>query len=299
MLSEVRFLPDKKILLVLRAFAEIVVAIQKAVTGGSSNRMHRALSLLGPVLRRPTVPAERQLAAHLGALYNWVYALSACARSPERYEKHLFEPNGGSRSPIILAYDLTGARHEVAANLNIAPQHVNVALNSFASNWIIGLGGRLSKAQMNSGDLRYGYFATLEDALQAACWMIFYSHQLSSVNRYFPTRCPFGIAITKGDVTDEGLGNLGGPAMDLAGHWLKEKLDHVAGEAGRDRQRPNPFKSSPLQVLCHREFESIPGWIPKGKGSKVGNKHHHATVYPIHVDRVIGRFPMPWSHKVG
>jgi hypothetical protein len=296
-----KIFPEKRLYDVLEELARLIMAMADSCQRGDRDGLSKNLLKLG-ITRAEAYGenASQTLYRAMGHLSNWLYVISARSCSASHYKEHVFHGMERASSLYILAYDLTAARHTHAESEGVEVARVTYALNTLVENWIIALGGRLSKTELNSGDLRYGFFTSFEDCLSAATWMLYHASQLPFVHRLFPRKTPFGIALTKGVIHEDTRGNPSAPLLDWTGHCLKgklkEELDEVAGDAGR---KGKTYEGSPIQVICYDEFPSshLQGLPVKGRKHKLTTDGQSLEVVAFDVHEYLKTHPTPWAHR--
>ena len=299
--GQAKIFPENKLYIVLEDLYKQIVSIVHACDEGESQRVSSGLRALGILQEAPDGDSGNPLTLLLRGtpqLMNWVYALGAQDCGLTHYARHVFRPSANGLR-YILAYDLTRARKEHAKEIGRQVQCIEHLLNGLAENWIIALGGRLSKTELNSGDSRYGFFRTLDDCLSAAAWIVYHSHQLSFTNRLVPKSYPFGMALTAGVVQEDARGNLDGGELDWTGHWLKGKLkaaqDDVAGRAGREGRG---YEESPIHLICHEQFrpQLSPVFCLSAKRYESQGDEQPLEVMPLNYRRYLEIYSTPWAH---
>jgi len=263
------------------------------------SRYLRQLGILDDTVNTRNTEPQTLLLRVSTHLTNWICALSAQNRDQQPYDKHVYHPSPHDGFRYILAYDLAGVRREHAKEIGVQVTAIDRLLNTIAENWIIAMGGGLSKTDLNSGDSRFGFFRTLSECMTAAVWIIYHCEQLSFVNRLMPKSFPFGMAITGGVVGDDGRGNLSGGELDWTGHWLKGKLkpalEHIAGNAGRNGRG---YEESPIHFICHQQFTpSLPADLAlPGKRYTSDGDGEVFEIKPLNWRKYIEMYPTPWAH---
>lgn len=296
-----KIFPEKRLYDVLEELARLIIAMADSCQRGDREELSNNLLELG-ITRAEAYGenASQTLYRAMRHLSNWLYAISARSCSASHYKEHVFHGIERASSLYILAYDLTAARHRHAESQGVEAARVVYALNTLVENWIIALGGRLSKTELNSGDLRYGFFTSFEDCLSAATWMFYHASQLPFVNRLFPRETPFGIALTKGAIHEDTRGNLSALTLDWTGHCLKGKLKEVldksAGDAGR---QGDLYEKSPIQIICYEGFplttlKELPIIEKKCMSTKDGQL---LDVLAFDADKYLKVHTTPWSHR--
>lgn len=300
---QAKVFPEKRLYSVLGELHSRIVSIVESCAHGDSTQLSSLLRSLGiQPLKIPDTQGggvRTLLFRASPALINWAYALGARDRGQRHYENHVFRDSVDADFQFILAYDLTGERKVHARNIKVRVECIEHILNVLAENWIIALGGRLSKTDVNSGDSRYGFFRTLPDCLTAAAWIVYNANQLSFVNRFVPRLNPYGMAITGGVVEEGRRGNLSGRALDWTGHWLKGKLkqvqDEVASSAGRDGRE---YDNSAIHLVFHDQFRPE---LPKELC--IGTKRYSSLsdeesfdVVAFDSKKYLEIHPTPWAH---
>jgi len=299
--GQAKIFPENKLYIVLEDLCKQILSMVDACDDGESQRVSSGLRALGISQKASDTDSAKPhtlLFRGTPQIMNWVYALGAQDHGPTHYGRYVFHPwANGLR--YILAYDLTKARKEHAKEIGTQVQCVESLLNRLAENWIIALGGRLSKTELNSGDSRYGFFRTLDDCLSAAVWILYHSQQLSFVNRLVPKSNPFGMALTAGVVEEDARGNLDGGELDWTGHWLKGKLkaaqDDVAGNAGR---KGRGHEGSPIHLICHEQFrpQLPPGFCLSAKPYESQGDEQRLEVMPLDYRKYLEIYSTPWAH---
>lgn len=299
-ISYAKTLKDERIYNCFKELSTKIFAIKDACLDRNAEELNTQLLRFG-IEARENSDARNTLLNVSESLINWLYALSARTCSNSHYYKYLYKETPQNNSyPYILAYDLTSARKQHAEKLKIQVDSINHTLDSFAHNWIIALGGKLSKPETSSGDLRYGFFKTLDDAIQAAVWMGYGAQQFSGVNKYFPENPPFGIAVTKGIVSFSSVGDIRSSAMDSAGHLLKgklkEELDDLAGQVGRAGKG---FEESCVQILYTDDFNEAKEYsIPIVTRKTFSGNGKRFNVAAVDINEYLLTHPTPWSHHL-
>lgn len=300
--GQAKIFPEQKLYLVLEDLYQHIMAIVDARDQRDSERMSSGLGKLGisgeTLDSRSTNPLTLLLRG-TPHLVNWIYALSAQDRGQSLYDTHVYRPSINDGFRYILAYDLAGVRKDHAKNIGTKVTCIERLLNVVAENWIIAMGGRLSKTELNSGDNRYGFFRNLFDCVAASAWIAYHCHQLSFVNKLMPKASPFGMALTGGIVEDHARGNLSGRELDWTGHWLKGKLkpvlDDVAGKAGRQGRG---YEESPVHFICHEEYrpQLPPEVCSSGKLYESHGDGVMLEVRPLDYRKYLEIYPTPWAH---
>lgn len=297
--AQTKVLSERKLYDVLKELAgHVIVATEECLknkAGVIESFVHLGISETG--LRNKN--ANSQLFYASSFIYNWLYALSMRECNQKHYESFIYQTNSFGQRPFILAYDLTKARRIHAKETQMSLESINRTLNVLAENWIIALGGRLSKAELNSGDLRYGFFPTFEDCLQAATWMLYHATQLSSVNIHIPKQLPFGIAISRCQIEGNARGNISSQEMDWAGHCLKgklkEQLDNIAGNAGR---KIGDIDDSAIQIIYHDDFTHPANLnLPIINAKRVSTDDQFLDIEALDWKTHINLNPTPWHHR--
>lgn len=221
-------------------------------------------------------------------------ALSAYDTADSDFARHLLR---GGEARFVLAYDLHGDRKDHAKRNGLDINFVNHFLHCVAKNWIVALGGQLAKAEVTGGDLQYGYFETLEDALQAGAWMLHHASLLHHTSPIMPGPA-YGVAITRGFIRGETGGDLYSPAMDESAHLLKGKLkeahDDIAGRAGRKHHQ---LAASPAYLMLHDDFPlpQVPGIRDAVKYTAQGGTTVNVAPFDTSAYRTFRQ--LPWSHR--
>jgi len=297
-----RVFPENKLYEVLHELAHAIISMAESSRQNKKGQLVKELERLGySEASKYGDQAKRILFNAIPFINNFIYALSCRECSQNHYSSYIYHASkAGGDIRYILAYDLSGTRSVHAKKLEINVEHIDQILHHIAENWIIALGGKLSKTETNSGDLRYGYFITFEDCLQAACWILYFTSQLSFVNKFVPPECAFGIAITRGSVDEDTRGNLSSPTMNWTGHCLKGKLklisDEIAGKAGRVGRG---YSESPVQIIFWESFprfyaEALP--ITKETRS-VTDSGEELIIAALDFKAYLEKHPSPWCHR--
>jgi hypothetical protein len=276
----------------LQAFGEAALG---ATRNGTLRGLREALRNLGiNVTLDPDNIARDVYAITEQRIVPMARALSAYETTDTDFSRHLLH---GGKARFVLAYDLHGDRKEHAQHNGLDVMVVNHLLHCLAKNWIVALGGQLAKAEVTGGDLQYGYFETLEDALQAGTWMLHHARLLHHSTPIMP-KAAYGVAITRGFIKGETGGDLYSTSMDESAHLLKGKLrevhDDIAGRAGRASHQ---LTASPAYLLLHDDFPlpQLPGIRDAVKYTAVGGTN--VNVAPFDIQPYRSFRPLPWSHR--
>lgn len=228
-------------------------------------------------------------------IYPILRAISGHTFCWQHYEQHVIRSQ--DNLTYILGYDLTGGRRQVVPNGEELTRYDD-ELHKFIANWIIAFRGKLSTSGMNSGDLRFGFFDNLDKAINAGCWSLHHIEQLNYTNCFPIGPEALGIVIAQGSFKIDSIGNSSGPVLDMAGHWLKGKidvrdqLDVASGKVGR---KASGFPDSQLWILEHATFEIDRTRRPYIKNQrKLQYKNDSINLSPVDVTEFINAKQAPW-----
>jgi hypothetical protein len=289
-IDSVRFFREP---LIYNALEKLRDVIMQAAEAAQNNNKNNLLNILKDVGIRPEdvdgINNPKQLLAiSAKQIHILLYALAARTCGWSYYNEHTVRPSDSMS--FILAYDLTSARR--AGNQNLALTNVDNALHILASNWIIAFDGTISTYGQNAGDLRYGFFNKLENALHAGCWILHHAEQLSHTNQIYPGAKAYGIVITHGRVAIDQSRNATGETMDTAGHFLKGKLEKIAGLVGRTSPE---YAESQLWLLEHDHFNADRSTqVGLSKAQSYIDGSETIMLSALDVDSVLKNKPMPW-----
>ena len=236
------------------------------------------------VLARTSKSIYQVLNAIRGHTYYWEY-----------YEKYVIRQ--GDNFKYILGYDLTGERRKAVIDGEELTRFDN-ELHKFIANWIIAFNGRLSTSGMNAGDLRFGFFQSFDEATNAACWLLHHIEQLNYTNRFPIGPEAVGLVVTQGNFEVDSIGNSYGQALDMTGHWLKDKIierDKIDVASGKVGRKNKDFNESQLWVIEHETFE-----VDRSKRSEIKKQHRLnykdrcIKLSPLNVSEFIQANKTPW-----
>lgn len=228
-------------------------------------------------------------------LLSWIYAFAARECSPDfEYKPHIFT-NRQDGLHWVLGYDIKKAARENATTKGASPEQMSRSIKSMAKNWIVALGGYLTRDEVNSGDNEYGIFDCYDDAMQAACWMAYHAKQLSHTHPCFPSTGAIGIAVAQGEIKHPTLMGVQGDPLDILGHFLKDKLDEVAGSAGRDRHET--FKSSDVWSITRDNDPPTSPWFIYGDSVPCKDGSHKLVAHSVKINHTLKKVATPWRHK--
>jgi len=296
-LEKAKAFPAVHIYNALREMEKGIVLAAKAAQKGDLSALSSALEDLGLTGIEAKGNASRLLSLSTQSLNPLIYAFGARSCSWDYYKKYII----GERDelPYIMAYDLTGSRRKVVPE-GEELSGIDELLHRMARNWIIALNGKLSTAELNAGDLRYGFFPSLEKAIHAASWMLHHVDQLSYTSRMYPGSHAYGVVITRGDSNVDGMGNVSGRQMDFSGYWLKGKLksavDESAGEVGRKEKE---FPEGQLWILEHDGFNlRRDGELPVSAPRQYIKGKTEVTLSSVDVEKFIADRGVPWIRAI-
>lgn len=232
--------------------------ISGAVIAANKNDLHGfelALESIGIRSVERSLNLRNLLAKIAQIIYPTLNAIRGHTYYWQYYEQYLI----GQRDSFnyILGYDLTGERRKVVPDGEELTRYDD-ELHKFIANWIIAFNGKLSTSGMNAGDLRFGFFQNLDEAINAGCWILHHIEQLNHTNCFPIGPEALGIVITQGNFKVDSIGNSSGTILDMSGHWLKgkiverDKIDVASGKVGR---KSSGFQESQLWILEHETFE--------------------------------------------
>lgn len=231
-------------------------------------------------------------------IYPTLYAISGQTFPWQYYEKHLIGPKDDLK--YILGYDLTGERRKVIPDGEELTRFDD-EMHKFFANWIIAFNGKLSTSGMNAGDLRFGFFRTLDEAINAGCWTMHHLDQLKQTNCFPLGPESLGVVITQGGFKVDAIGNASGQVLDMSGHWLKgkiierENIDAAAGKVGR---KGTEFQDSQLWIIEHETFEidrtkRYTLDVPK----KLKYKNNYINLSAIDIAKFVEMKITPWINR--
>jgi len=226
----------------------------------------------------------------------WLYAFEARECNPRTsYELNKFEEKDNNEY-WILCYDIKGSSLEKEIKTIGSTSVINNSLKSMAKNWIIALGGKLTPDNVNSGDLEYGIFTSPIDAIQCACWISYHSEQLAYTHPYFPKNGAFGFALAHGRANYTSTMGVSGDPLNLLGHFLKNKIMEISGEAGRERSVL--YRNSNVHILNKGEFGNISEIFIKNEKTIADPNENKFEVSAIDIKEFIGYYKTPWAHRL-
>jgi hypothetical protein len=233
-------------------------AISGAVIAANRNDFHgfsSALETIGIRSIERSHNLRNLLAKTAQKIYPVLKAISGHTYYWEYYGQYLIGKHDSCK--YILGYDLTGERRKVVPDGEELTRFDD-QLHKFIANWIVAFNGKLSTLAMNAGDLRFGFFQTLDEAISAACWILHHIEQLNYTSCFPIGPEVLGMVVTQGNFKVDSVGNSSGGILDMSGHWLKgkiierDKLDVSTGKVGR---KSSGLQDSQLWILEHETFE--------------------------------------------
>ena len=272
--------------------------ISGAVIAANKNDFHNfklALNTIGIKSVERSRNPRNALAKISKTIYPILNALRGHTYYWQYYDQYVIQQR--DRFNFILGYDLTGERRKAVLDGEELTRFDD-ELHKFIANWIIAFNGRLSTSGMNAGDLRFGFFQSLDEAINAGCWIIHHTEQLNHTKRFPIGPEALGLVITQGNFKVDSIGNSSGQVLDMTGHWLKgkiierDKIDVASGKVGR---RGAGFDESQLWVIEHDTFE-----VDRSKRPEINNqrkldyKDGFINLSPVNVSEFVQTKQTPW-----
>lgn len=208
------------------------------------------------------------------------------------FKNHIVSQNG--KNIFVLGYDLCGERRKKVSDGEELTR-IDDELHRFIANWIVAFNGKLSTAEMNAGDLRFGFFQNLTEAISASRWILHHIEQLNHTKHFPVGQEALGMVITQGNYKIDSIGNASGGILDMSGHWLKQKLQLVDEAAGKVGRRNSGLQDSQLWLLQHDAFEVDKSKRPYIKAQKrIQSESGNLSVSPIDTLEYLNLYPTPW-----
>lgn len=284
--------------LIYLALDEMNKSIYNAIKASNDNNYDElacALQTIGVVIKNKDVGLKMHITRAADYINNTLYAIGIYLNNWEYYKKFTIAATDSMN--VILGYDLTSERRKKLTSAEELTRF-DEKMHKFIANWIIAFNGKLSPSDINSGDLRFGFFKSTKNALSAACWIIHHLEQLKHTKGFPVGPESLGIVVTKGDISINALGDVSGEFLDMSGHFMKGKIknleliDFSTGKVGRGQ---TGYFESQVWLLEHDSFEINKTRLPI-KAKTVTSVHNGIQIQltPVDTDGFVKRMKTPW-----
>ncbi len=272
-----------------------IAGASRAARNGNFNGFSEALKSLGIEDVPRATNLQRLLSMYSPILDNRLYAISGQTFPWGYYEQYTLTE--GKESFYVLGYDLTGERRKHVAKGQELTRFDHV-VHKIIANWIIAFNGKLSTSGINAGDLRFGFFGTIEEAIACSCWMLYHIEELMHTGLLPIGSKAVGAVVTQGSIEVDPVGGASATALDLSGHWLKGKIkqrdliDAATAVVGRQQYQ---YSQSQSWLIEHDTFE-----VNRNRKTMIGDqstlKHQgdFIKISPIYIDDYFRINGVPW-----
>ncbi len=246
----------------IRELGSIVIGLNQATWVGAAGQITKlARRLVCPgtlAMKVPQSPLE-EFDATARAVVQWSYALSGKQQSSTAYSgAKLNIPLGEQRHLYIVAYDLLKSSSKLYEGQ--AGVDRNRRIQSIIANWFIAFGGMTQRDEVSFGDLGYGYFSSLEIAIQASLWAAYHLELLKGTDPLLQQDVPHaGFGIVYDDLNSGYRDQVGSEWLSRISKAWKKEAERIAERTGREGRQIVAVKADLLSGI-----ERLPsGWFGK------------------------------------
>ncbi|MBV6419581.1 MAG: hypothetical protein DAHOPDDO_00804 [Ignavibacteriaceae bacterium] len=191
------------------------------------------------------------------AIENWTFALSGEVRRSQDYiDARLNVPDEKSYRMFIVAYDLIG--YSSIAYLGRTGAERVRRIQSIINNWFIAFGGYSQRTEFGGGDLGFGFFQNLSNAVLACSWASYQLKLLKATDSSIQQETAHaGFGIVPDEINAGFMQQVKSDWLNKFAKAWKREAEHIAEKTGR-----NGLPLIAIQADLFSDYSNLPeDWL--------------------------------------